>query len=81
MDKTVKQIQALMGEVAGYVDALRVEAESISAKAAQLVPLTQEVDAVTTELAEKRGELANVQRLLSEANEAHRRLLALLQQA
>ena len=81
MDKTVKQIQALMGEVAGYVDALRVDAEAISAKAAQLVPLTKEVDEVTKELAEKRGELANVNNLLAEARGAHSRLLSLLQQA
>lgn len=81
MDKTVKQIQALMGEVAGYVDALRVEAEAIASKAAQLVPLTHEVDAVTKDLAEKRGELANVQNLLAEAREAHGRLLSILQQA
>lgn len=69
MDNTVKTIQQHMNEMAGLVDALRVEVLESAAKAETLAPLTQRVDALTDKLQEKQQELAQAEAKLREAHD------------
>lgn len=80
MDKKIAQMQALLGDLAGYADALRVEAGEVFDRAMKYKPTAEALAVLEKQVDEKKAELLAVEAKLKVANEAHRRLLEILKQ-